>query len=411
MPYKPSPNSLIHCAVCGEDYSATYKRCPFCGARNAPPAAPVPKPSRDPEDKPELQSDQQPEPSRPAAPADPDDTYVFDGQDLFDDKDEEDRAPVRPKGGKRLAEKSSSNPFANADINWPRMITFICSLIIIVAAMVIVFVVLYPQIWGNKRNPTAGNSQSPSSAVTDSGTAVTEPGATVTEPGVTVTDPGTVTTDPGGEPTLDVPPVDPSELTTISFERANDADFTLRSGESHTIKLVFDPKGWSGAVTWTSTDTRYATVDASGRVTNVNTTNQQHKVIITITAEGLTLESTVYCRGVAVTEPPVTDTPATEPPVTDAPASEPPASDPPATQPPSSSGNVTVGRKGTIVNASGGLNVRSGPGTSYSRIGSLFNGTAITVLEDAGGGWYKISYSGSNGPAEGYIMGDYISTN
>ena len=32
MPSKPSRNTLIHCAACGEDYSPTYRRCPFCGA-------------------------------------------------------------------------------------------------------------------------------------------------------------------------------------------------------------------------------------------------------------------------------------------------------------------------------------------------------------------------------------------
>ena len=46
MASRPSPNSLIHCAVCGEDYSATYKRCPFCGAKNAPPADGVYLPSQ-----------------------------------------------------------------------------------------------------------------------------------------------------------------------------------------------------------------------------------------------------------------------------------------------------------------------------------------------------------------------------
>ena len=394
MAYKPSPNSLIHCTECGEDYSVTYKRCPFCGAKNAPPAAPVFRSSRAQESEPEPR----PAPSRPAAPADPDDTFVFNGQDLFDDPDGEDRVPVRPKGGKRLAEKPSSNPFANVDINWPRVVTFVCALIIIVAAMVIVFTVVYPQL--RDSDPTADNSQSPSSSVTDPGSNATQ------TTGPDVTDPGTDVTDPGVEPSSDVPPAGPDGLTTISFKVATDADFTLQSGESHTITLRFDPEDWSGAVTWTSTDTRYATVDANGKVTNVNTTDTQHRVIITASAEGLTLESTVYCRGIASTEPPVTDAPVTEPPVTDA-----PASDPPASQTPSGSGGVTAGRQGTIVNASGGLNVRSGPGTSYARIGSLFNGTAITVLEDAGNGWYKISYAGTNGTAEGYIMGDYISTN
>ena len=385
MAYKPSPNSLIHCSECDEDYSATYKRCPFCGARNTPPAAPVSKPSRGPEEyepEAEPETETQTGSGRPPAPADPDDTYVFDGQDLFDGKDDEDYAPVRPKGGKRLAGKSSPKPFANTDINWPRVITFVCSLIIIVAAMVIMFAVILPQIPRGK-NPTAGNSESPSDAVTDPGSGATQSA----NPDVT---------DPGVEPTPDVPPVDSGELTTIAFKVATDEDFTLQPGESHTIALVFDPENWSGTVTWTSTDTRYATVDANGKVTNVNTTDGLRHVVITASAEGLTLKSEVYCRGMAATQPPVT---------------EPPASEPPVTQPPSGSGNVAVGRQATVVNAASGLNVRSGPGTSYGRIASLVNGNTVNVLEDAGGGWYKISFAGTNGPMEGYVMGDYLSSN
>ena len=362
MAYKPSPNSLIHCAECGEDYSATYKRCPFCGAKNAPPPGPEPR-----------------------QPADPDDTYVFDGQDLFDDPGDDDYAPARPKGGKRLADKPMSGIFAvSSDINWPRMITFICSLVISVAAMVIVFTVVYPQLRGNG-DPTADGSQSPSSPASDPGSDASQ------SVGPDVTDPGTPTTDPGVEPTLDLPPVDPNGLTTISFKGAHDNDFTLQPGESHTITLNFDPADWSGTVTWTSSDTNYAIVDSNGKVTNVNTTDRLRSVTITISAAGLSLESKVYCRGVA--------------------ASQPPASDPPAVQTPSAPGTVTVGRQGTIINASGGLNVRSGPGTSYARIGSLWNGSTVNVLEDAGNGWYKISYRGSSGTVEGYIMGDYISTN
>lgn len=393
MAYRPSPNSLIHCAVCGEDYSATYKRCPFCGAKNAPPGAPGSGPARAPEhEKPEPQ----PAPGRrAAAPADPDDTYVFDGQDLFDGGNEDDYVPVRPRGGKRLAEKSSSNPFAGADINWPRMITFICSLVIIVAAMVIVFTVVYPQLRGGG-NPVADNSESPSSDVTAPVSDNTQPA------GPDVTDPAGTVTDPVSGPTPDVPPADPNGLTTISFKGPSDGDFTLQAGESHTITLNFDPAGWSGPVTWTSSNPAYATVDANGVVTNVNTTDRLRTVIITVTAEGLSLESTVYCRGVAAV---------TEPPVTQAPASDPPAANT-QTPPDTGTGTVTVGRQGTIVNASGGLNVRSGPGTSYERIGSLLNGNTVNVLEDAGGGWYKISYSGTGGvTVEGYIMGDYISMN
>ena len=379
MAHKTSPNSLIHCASCGEDYSATYRRCPFCGGKNTPLAASGPNPSDDP----------QSASGRRETSSDLDDTYVFDGQDLFDDKDEDDSASPRSKGGKRLADKPLSNPFANADINWPRVITFICSLVIIVAAMVIVFTWIYPQL-RNDKDPVIDNSQSPSSSVEPTGDPTPSTDPSVTEPGV--------------EPTPDAPPVQSNRLTTIFFNRANDVDFTLQPGTSHTIVLKFDPANWSGTVTWTSTDTSIATVDANGKVTNVNTTDKLRKVIITASAEGLRLESTVYCVGVpAASAPPATEAPASNPP-----ASEPPASNPPATQTPS----VTVGKKGTVVNAAGGLNVRSGPSVSNAKIGSLKNGDPVNVLEDAGNGWYKISYRGSGGVnVEGYVSGEYISTN
>ena len=373
MAYKISPNSLIRCSQCGEDYSATYRRCPFCGTRNTPP----PAPSFDPED----ELDRPSTSARPSAPVDPDDTYVFSGQDLFDDDNaEEDYAPARSRGGKRLAEKPLANPFANADINWPRMITFVCSLIIIVAAMVIVFTVVYPQLRGN--NPTAENN-SPSSAVTD-------PGAAASDPDTVVTGPNTAASEPGTDTSPDVPPAGADRLTTLAFKGPTDNDFTLQPGGSHTITLNFAPADWSGSVTWTSSNTAYATVDANGKVTNVNSTDQLRTVIITVSAGGLSLESKVYCRGVTASQPPVTQAP---------------ASDPPTTQAPSG------GNRGTV-DATGGLNVRSGPGTTYDKIASLSNGTTVTILENAGNGWYKISFTGAGGAAkEGYVLGEYISTN
>ena len=389
MAYKTSPNSLIHCNECGEDYSATYKRCPFCGAKSAPP-----------------QSD----PDRPVASSDLDDTFVFDGQDLFDDKDEDDGVSSRPRGGKRLAEKPSSNPFANADINWPRMITFICSLVIIVAAMVIVFTWIYPQLRGD---PTANNSQSPSSGVTDPGSDASQsvdPSAAVSDPAVT---------DPVTDSSASVSPVGSGGLkgftTNIYGEDAK--GFSLGAGESWQMRLTFDPANWSGEVTYSISDTRYATVSANGNVVNVNQDTRLHGVILTITAGGITLEMPVYCAGVTATQPPVTETPvasdppASNPPASDPPASNPPASDPPATQAPSGSG-ITVGKGGTIVNAPTGVYVRSGPGTSYGAIASLFSGDEIIkVVEDAGGGWYKITFYGETGETEGYVMGEFISTN
>ena len=58
------------------------------------------------------------------------------------------------------------------------------------------------------------------------------------------------------------------------------------------------------------------------------------------------------------------------------------------------------------------LNMRSGPGTTHAAIATLWNGNSITVVADAGDGWYQINFSGQGGAATtGYIRGEYISTN
>ena len=173
------------------------------------------------------------------------------------------------------------------------------------------------------------------------------------------------------------------------------------------MRLTFDPAGWNGDVTYSVSDTRYATVSATGNVVNVNQDSSLHRVILTITAGGITLEMPVYCSGAAATEPPPTETSATEPPATN-----PPATDPPATEAPSGSGGITLGKEGTIVNAATGVYVRSGPDTSYEALASLFDGDSIIeVVEAAGDGWYKIRFYGENGITEAYIKGDFISTN
>lgn len=52
------------------------------------------------------------------------------------------------------------------------------------------------------------------------------------------------------------------------------------------------------------------------------------------------------------------------------------------------------------------VNVRSGPGTSYSIITQVARGTTVTVISQEGG-WYKIGVNGK----EGYMIGDYLSVN
>ena len=62
----------------------------------------------------------------------------------------------------------------------------------------------------------------------------------------------------------------------------------------------------------------------------------------------------------------------------------------------------TVPEEGLVLYSA--LNVRTGPGTSYSRIGTLKMGSTVTVLGESGG-WYKVS----SGSLTGYASAKYIS--
>lgn len=392
MAPKPSRDTLIHCDACGEDYSSTYRRCPFCGARNDPRRPAREDTYDDPYDTAPIPA---PPPPRQSRQAEPEDNYVFDGQDAFeDDLEDEDYYTPRPKGGKRLAPKQGGG-FDLPPINWSRLITFLCSLVIIVAALVIVFTYIYPKLSGNnedpKTNASAGISDAPS----------LDPNTIPSQNVIPSTGPVGDSSQPVPE---SLPPVEPTVtgITLQSDGRTLSAnDITLYVGESAQMSAVITPAGWSGAVTWTSSNPDWITVSDTGLVTNVNSTGSYHNAYITVTAGELTIRCEVRVR------PAPRDTTPSQ-----APASQPPAIDPPASQPPDTSGNgPIVGQTGTIVGADGGLRVRGGPGTTYEVLATLNNDNTVTVVEDAGNGWYKITFPGIGETITGYIMGKYISAN
>ena len=392
MAAKPSRDTLIHCDACGEDYSSTYRRCPFCGARNDPRRAPREDAYDDSYDIPSA-----PMPSARRGGDELEDGYVFDGQDAFEDEDgDEDYYTPRPKGGKRLAPKQGGG-FDLPPVNWPRLITFLCSLVIIVAALVIVFTFIYPKLRGSQTDPKTDSSAAVSDVPSQS------PATLPTQPADPVD-----SVDPGTDPSQAVPPVSAppvqAAVTGIvlkTSEGRQTNDFTLGVGQSAQLTAEVSPAGWTGPVTWTSSNTDWITVSSTGLVTNVNQTGSYHNAYITVTAGDVTVRCEVRVRAVPGT---ITSTPA--------PAdSQPPASQPPASQAPSTGGSVIVGRPGTIVGADGGLRVRGGPGTTYEVLASLNNGDPINVVADAGGGWYEITLAGRGETITGYIMGEYISSN
>lgn len=276
---------VIRCEKCGEDYSITYKRCPFCD-------------------------------ERPGA---------------------SNRA-----GGRRVAGGGyhHANPL--------QIGVLVLSLVLIIAAAFIVFTTLSPLLGNHGSDPSQGQSSS-SSSQTDVSTGDTS---------------GDVS---GGD--ISQPELPPVSVNSISLGQS---DFTLKANEFHQITVSVDPA--DAQVTWTSSDESAAVVSADGTVTNVNTGSSQVKVTITATAGDKSAECTVYCRGGS-----------------------------------SGSASASSGSTGKISGADSGLNVRSGPGSSYEAISSLSNGVSVKILEDTGTGWLKISFSGAGGKAtEGYVSKDFV---
>lgn len=352
-------DELIHCEVCGEDYSPTYRRCPFCGEK---PSAPPPAPNDD---------------------EDFDDGYVFEGQHLFDEDSSNDNRSSANKGGKRLASGSTAHTGArhvshhHTAIHPMRIVTFALSLIIIIAALIIIFTVVYPSLH-KKPTPSPMPSDSPAiSSPIPGGPSSAEPTSEPTE-------------QPSDEP---VDPTDqPSQSSEVSLTLST-YDFTLTANEKHTITVVVEPDSHAGDVVWSSSNSEYATVSKDGTVTNVNTTTSLRRVIITATIGDVSEECVVYCRGSASgSDAPPVATPTPTPTPTVNPSNAPSAS-------------LDPGTTAVIVNAAGGLNVRSGPGTTYDRIASLTNGGRVVIKEYAGNDWYKIDYGGGR---IGYVMAEFL---
>lgn len=61
----------------------------------------------------------------------------------------------------------------------------------------------------------------------------------------------------------------------------------------------------------------------------------------------------------------------------------------------------------TVKTQSTGLNVRSGAGTSYAKVGTLYKGETVIVLSSSGG-WSRIVYHGTK---TGYVSSQYLSSN
>ena len=195
--------------------------------------------------------------------------------------------------------------------------------------------------------------------------------------------PGTMPEEP------DTPPQDepeqPAEQEPSDYETAaklpnglslSTTDFTLKSlGESHTIRV----SGGSSTYQWISQDDGIASVDQNGKVTAIS-----QGTVNVVVSDGSK-------KGVCIVRCNVSGGAAT---------------------PTTPSGSSLKAGSAKVVNGGNGVRVRSGPGTNYDILATISNGGSVKIVESAGDGWYKITFSDVGGvTTTGYMKGDFLANN
>ena len=228
MATKRTPGSrpgLVRCDHCGEEYSESYRRCPFCADYDA---------------------DVEYETRR---------LHTTSGQTATAQR----TAPSRTassrssasRGGKRVAQ-SNRRGGGYTKISAGKIIFWLLSLIFIIAAIWILVTQVGPM-FGSKDNkdPNDVDPNTSHSAPVDENPDVSDP-------------------TPDASPDVDVSPspVVPSGDTAAGFTlNLKDFSFTDRYPEPITLKATFSPAGTTAAITWTSNNPNIASVDANGTVT------------------------------------------------------------------------------------------------------------------------------------------------
>lgn len=156
------------------------------------------------------------------------------------------------------------------------------------------------------------------------------------------------------------PSVDPSQYTLTM----DVTQMILSSGDSTTLTASLSPAYENAVFTWTSSDPSVAVVSDTGKVTNIYTGSSDQIITITASWQGLSASCSVVC--------------------------------------------TSPQRTGVVTGTESRLNVRSGPDTTYSVIGSLEDGDTVVVLGEENG-WYHILYADQNAQAvTGYVSGSYL---
>ena len=162
-------------------------------------------------------------------------------------------------------------------------------------------------------------------------------------------------------------------------------DFTLRSvGETATIRA----SGGSGSYTWASEDDGVASVDQNGKVVAVS--NGTVNVLVTDGSK----------KAVCIVRCNVTGSAAA--------TTTTPSSGNSGATTTSGSGSLKAG-SAVVVNGGNGVRVRPDPSMVHEALATVPNGASVQIVESAGNGWYKITFSGVGGvDTTGYMKGEFL---
>lgn len=266
MAKKRTPGSrpgLIRCDHCGEEYSSSYRRCPFCDE--------------------------------------------YDEYDAYESDDTADR--TSRSGGKRLA-KSNRRGGGYGRVSPFRIIGYIFSLAVIAAAIYVVVTVIYPLI--STGNVDTIDPDTPPASNTDVSPDISPDTSPDVSPDVSPdsTEPPAVTDDTPAD-------VSPSPTVSAAPGSANgfslskkDISFTWDWPAPVVLQVTFSPVGTSGTITWSSSNTDYVTVDQNGKVSA-----GPQKGVATITAtldngvtQTCTVRNQIGSSGTTVTPDPTPST-------------------------------------------------------------------------------------------------------
>ena len=236
---------LIRCDHCGEEYSESYRRCPFCADYDA---------------------DVEYETQRIRA-------ETFGGP--------QPTPPTRTanrSGGKRVAYKNRRGG-GYTRVSAGKIIAWLLSLIVIIAAVWILVTQVKPFIDnGEKVPPDAMNTPAVENTPNVENTPTADP-----TPGVSQT--------PDVSPSPQIPAGDTAAGFTL-----NKSEFTLNDDypDPITLKVTFSPAGTTATINWSSSDPDVASVDANGKISHGS--KRGTAVITASMANGVKQTCKVYNR-------------------------------------------------------------------------------------------------------------------